>query len=43
MIAIKTFQDCKHAYLRPEEPGHKKKKETITGWEARVVWETLGT
>lgn len=27
MISIKTFQDCTHAYLRPEEPGHRREKE----------------
>lgn len=33
MIAIKTFQDCEHAYLRLEEPGSQRKKEAITEWE----------
>lgn len=30
MIAIKTFQDCEHAYLRPEKPRSQRKKEAIT-------------
>lgn len=49
MIAIKTFQDCEHAYLRPEEPGSQSKEAVTesgshsgTG-QAQVVWETLGT
>lgn len=29
MIAIKTFQDCEHAYLRPEEPGSQRKEAAI--------------
>lgn len=33
MIAIKTFQDWKHAYLRPEKPGSQRKEEAITEWE----------
>lgn len=44
MIAIKTFQDCEHAYLRPEEPGSQRKMEAITEGEQTGLggWETLG-
>lgn len=48
MIAIKTFQDCEHTYLSPEEPGSQRKeaaireREGVGGGRLGFVWEALG-